>query len=249
MDCSQFKNLAIWKIYTDVDVNKPAIWQYTVPDVHQNRPEFLAYITKMYTQQKEKYDWLYLFDFVVETKVFSKVFGQYTKAEVLGRLYLSGISYFVSVHDFVANWGLPLLANTLFDFLDRNEQLFAQYYNPLQHNKPAIKHFLFNFLCAYRKPNSIIIGTRKSKNFKVNVICPKTEVPSDVTVFSEKNHSIGPNELGVGMLCWHSKGNLTRKMTVINPNSNVPTQKRKRCKNRPSKAQREKKRAKTCVVK
>ena len=123
-----------------------------------------------------------------------------------------GVPYFITVNKFIANknYGHVLLQKTLFAFLEGN-RFFVQFYDPLTHNHPAIKRFIMDFVRAYRNPYFIKVGKGKGKK---NLYVPKSDVPNlpeDITVQSKKKkNSISKENLGVGMLCWHSISNLNQ---------------------------------------
>jgi len=131
------------------------------------------------------------------------------------------------------------LADCLFTFLDANRK-FAQFYDPLTHNK----HFLMDFVTAYRKPYCLKVG-KGSKKIYVN--CKESDLPGDVKVLSTKQTRITKNDLGVGMLCWHSKGNFDGMHVIESNKPPLPLQlvSKKRKKNRPSKSQRKRQKVNT----
>ncbi len=104
--------------------------------------------------------------------------------------------------------------------------------------------FVYVFICSLfrkiQKKNNKNKGTGKG----VYAICNKEDVPKDVAIGEAKK--ISKNDLGVGILCWHSKSNFDTMETInAKPKPKPHTQldhKRKRgkgCKSRPSKSQRQ----------
>jgi hypothetical protein len=231
MDCNQYKNMATWEINTNFFTYKP-LWSINAPDVFGDRNGFIWYMLQVYN--KHKHGQMYLFQFF-SIKEFSSVFGQYTKAELLGRAYIKyNFGYFDTVETIIQKEngkGLILLCYILFEFLD-NMMFWYQFYNPLIHNFSANKNFNMNFLIAYRKPNAIKI--EKGNKISVYALCTPVDVPQGVTI--KKSKKLTKNELAVGPNAWHSKSNFP-KIKVILPDSGS-VKKRSRPHNRLSKAQR-----------
>ena len=131
------------------------------------------------------------------------------------------------------------LLHVLYDFLDSNIAEYGKYFDPLTHNYKQIKSFLMDFLVAYRKPNSWHIKLREAKSDKgIYAICDKEDFPSHI--WYQKAKKISKDDLGVGLLCWHSKANLKGDINIIYSEPRQPTLKRRRTKNRPSRSQRKK---------
>lgn len=238
LDCSQFMNMAIWKIHYNVKF-LPEIWKHSGYDAYDSRDNYTKFVLSRYQDRQAEYDQMYMVEFVDCKEVFGSVFGQYTKAEVLGRAYknLETFSYFQSVGSFNEKFGMMTLLEILYEFLDTNIEWYGKYFDPLTHNKKEIKSFIMDFLVAYRKPHSIHIKMREAKSDKgIYVICSEEEIPSHV--WCQLPRSLTEHDLGVGLLCWHSKANLKKDIKIISPEPRQPTLKRRRTKNRPSQSQR-----------
>ena len=203
-------NMAIWKKIDGVNLKKITFWAHQTPDVYDEPKKFLNYITNKYQEKARKYNPQYLFEYLCSKKIFGTLFGQYTKSEVMARLHKAhGVPYFIKVNEFIANpsYGHKLLANTLKAFLDGN-RYFAKFYDPLTHNLPAIKHFIMDFVIAYRKPYYIKITKGSNNKKRVYVLqSEESTLSKDLVVQSKKKPIITKNDLGVGMLCWHSVSN------------------------------------------
>jgi hypothetical protein len=258
LDTSQNMNMAIWKLIYNFDLKKITFWNHKTPDAYDNPEKLLNFIIIQYQTKFMKYNPLYLFEFLEKEQVFGGLFGQYTKSEVIARLHKAfGVSYFITVSEFEKKYGFKLLIQTLSAFLVGNRK-YAQFYDPLTHNLPAIKHFIMDFLTAYRKPYCIMVG---KKNKKVYV--PSTErnnLPNDIKVMGKKQNKISKNDLGVGMLCWHSVSNWQQpgfnviyseipKPPPLPPKQPISTttksKKRNRKRNRPGVSQRLRKKINT----